>query len=248
MNASILHNPECGFSVDDIVIFKVEITVYGDLEPAIGNAIEMTSNDRTGSLDCCMKKLLFDSISADVDFIVGNMEVHIPAHRCILMARSPMFHAMFSAHMCEASSGKIFVPDFDADTIQEMLHFLYTDRLSDTEVLRAKADALLFIALKYQILALITLCEAHFISQLSDTTVMDILNLAEDACDFCLKEKAIQYIVQNQSSVLQMKEFSQLPQGLITEVQSAIDSMEKRKGCRGIVEKERRFNSTCSIM
>ena len=59
------------------------------------------------------------------------------------MARSPVFYAMFSHGMQESERGEVRIPDFEAPVVRELLHFMYTDRLSEdsaVSVSRAAAD------------------------------------------------------------------------------------------------------------
>ena len=60
----------------------------------------------------------------DVEFLVG--EKSFWAHRFIVSARSPVFAAMFSSDMIEATKGKVEIVDTEADVFETFLKFLYT--------------------------------------------------------------------------------------------------------------------------
>lgn len=47
-------------------------------------------------------------------------------HRCILAARSPVFHAMFEHDMQEKISGVVIIEDAEPAVFQEFLLYLYT--------------------------------------------------------------------------------------------------------------------------
>ena len=54
----------------------------------------------------------------------------VGCHRCVLMARSPVFKAMLSHNMMESLNGEINIPDFSLTVVKIMLHFIYTGELS----------------------------------------------------------------------------------------------------------------------
>jgi len=98
MTVAALLDPTAGFCFDDTVIFRVLITVYGELEicsfPVMSNA---SSIGTYASLSKNMHSLLLeDSDSYDITLIVGKSRERIHAHRCILSARSPVFEAMLA--------------------------------------------------------------------------------------------------------------------------------------------------------
>ena len=96
MTVATLLEPTAGFCVDDTVIFRVFITVYGDMEICTFPVMNNTNNDFAhASLAKDMHSLLKDETdSMDVTLIVGECQERICAHRCVLRARSPVFAAM----------------------------------------------------------------------------------------------------------------------------------------------------------
>ena len=56
-------------------------------------------------------------------------EGRVKCHRCILMARSPVFNAMFSHNMTESQNGEIFIPDFSLPVVQILIFFIYSGKL-----------------------------------------------------------------------------------------------------------------------
>ncbi|EFX61459.1 hypothetical protein DAPPUDRAFT_69494, partial [Daphnia pulex] len=63
----------------------------------------------------------------DVVFEVGDST--FPAHKFLLAARSRVFAAMFQANMIESLTGRVKIVDFDAETFEEFLRFVYTGQL-----------------------------------------------------------------------------------------------------------------------
>lgn len=234
----------------DAVIFRVEISVFGDLEPCPSvSGVSFNSQPEPG-LAKCMKSLLMDDDTADISIVFGNTtNLRLSAHRCVLKCRSPVFAAMLKSQMSEVSSGIILISDVDHHVMRELMHFMYTDTLSDVTVLDAMAESLLSVGCKYQVLGLVMLCENHLAKQLSAENAIIILQLADMYSALKLKDQALQVIAQNALSIMQTKEFNQLDGDLLKEVKSVIDAALRRKGCRGAVEAgERRFATSCMVM
>jgi speckle-type POZ protein len=250
MEASLLRDPDFGFCIDDAVIFKVEITVYGDLE-VVGSG-EQTSG--TGAEDSTLARSMFELLHfpthSDVSFVVGAERVVIPAHKCILMARSPVFYAMFSHEMQEELGGEVCVPDIPVPVMREMLHHTYTGQRADTEVPPLE---LFHAAVKYQIPGLIAECERYFLTRMDVDTVVGLLEMADGVGAQHLKISCMQYIAQNASAVVQKRSFHELDEPLLRDVNRLITLVNKRKGCGGsgavpAVERERRFGNACTVM
>lgn len=72
---SMLYDQDFGFCMDDAVVFKVEISVCGDLEPCHSSLVDSTDlfgNSTSMSLAHCMKTLFLQAHSTDVDIVVGG--------------------------------------------------------------------------------------------------------------------------------------------------------------------------------
>lgn len=53
----------------------------------------------------------------------------LPAHRIVLTARSPVFHALLNSGMREGAEGLVKLEDVRAPVFRALLHFVYTDAL-----------------------------------------------------------------------------------------------------------------------
>ena len=63
-------------------------------------------------------------VCCDVQFTVGSDSItveQIGAHKYILIARSPVFYAMFCGDLAEASSEPVRVPDIEPLAFRQML-------------------------------------------------------------------------------------------------------------------------------
>ena len=97
-------------------------------------------------------KLLYDQDTTD--FTLKTKTKNFRIHKLIFGARSCVFQAMFQTNMAEAQAGEATIEDLDDDTMEEMIHFIYTGKLS-----RKQFDklSLLYAAKKYQLDSLKTL-------------------------------------------------------------------------------------------
>ena len=129
----MLQDVDYGYSVDDSVVFKVEIVVFGELEATSFPPVStVNSNTLLPSLSRCLKQLLTSGEVADIFINIGTTQ--LAAHRCILCARSPVFNAMLTYDMDERRTGTISIDDVDLTVMQECLTFMYTDECSDSMV------------------------------------------------------------------------------------------------------------------
>ena len=134
MTAVMLQDADYGYCMNDSVVFKVEIIVFGELEATSFPPVStVNSNVLLPSLSRCLKQLLSSGEVADVFINIGTTQ--LAAHRCILCARSPVFNAMLKYDMDERRTGNICIDDVDHTVMQECLTFMYTDECSDSMVL-----------------------------------------------------------------------------------------------------------------
>jgi speckle-type POZ protein len=225
MDASLLDDPDFGFRVLDVVTFKVEMTVYGELEHTTVTETEMAQRAPNYSLEHSMHQLLQHPTHSDVHFVVGAERVVIAAHKCILMARSAVFYAMFSHEMNEELAGEIVVPDVEVTVLREMLNFLYTGQRTAAEV--SQGD-LFRVAVKYQLPGLIAQCEEHFIAQLSVDTAVPLLEMADTFGAQQLKIRCMQFIAQHAASITSQSAYQDLDELLLRDVNRLIDAGHKR--------------------
>ncbi|ETO16107.1 hypothetical protein RFI_21250, partial [Reticulomyxa filosa] len=76
--------------------------------------------------------MLEEEIGADCTFICSNGDIdekQFGAHRAVLMASSPVFHAMFKNKMYENLTSKIRIEDTSPESVRLMLHYLYCGHL-----------------------------------------------------------------------------------------------------------------------
>ena len=72
--------------------------------------------------------LLKDPSTHDVTFKTSDGG-SVSAHRVIVAAGSPVFHAMLYGNMKESSQKEIELPNVDSSTLQRLFHYIYTGRV-----------------------------------------------------------------------------------------------------------------------
>ena len=96
----------------------------------------------------------------------------LTCHKVILAARSPVFYAMMSIDMKEAQQGFAEVPDFDSKLMEQVLHFIYCNKVINLEELSYQ---LIFAAEKYELKELKRMCIEHIIKNLKIENVTESL-------------------------------------------------------------------------
>eukprot|EP00981_Chlorochromonas_danica_P000585 scaffold131_cov174-Ochromonas_danica.AAC.22 len=99
-----LKQPSNGHCVDDTIVIRVDLVIYGELEQKIIAAPcrdSQTHNNIPHSLKNDLSSMLFNPLCSDITIIVA--EERIPAHHFVLALRSEVFRAMFSSNMIEAT-------------------------------------------------------------------------------------------------------------------------------------------------
>ena len=123
-----------GLLVNNKVIFKTEITVFGELESPLNTKL-IISQKKDITLKFDISKLLFDKKTSDLELIIGEeggQKEILMAHKSILCARSPVFYAMLqdrenNQKMSELSEMSIKIPDIDIQTMKDLLKYIYTE-------------------------------------------------------------------------------------------------------------------------
>jgi speckle-type POZ protein len=80
---------------------------------------------------CDFGYLYKDMVLSDVELEVGGKV--LKAHKVILMSRSSVFKAMFSHNTLEAAKNRVVIKDFDFQTVQELLRYIYCEKVENLE-------------------------------------------------------------------------------------------------------------------
>ena len=78
--------------------------------------------------------LLQDPSTHDVTFKTSDGG-SVSAHRVIVAAGSPVFHAMLYGNMKESNQKEIELPNIDSSTLKDMFHFIYTGQVQGSIIM-----------------------------------------------------------------------------------------------------------------
>ena len=126
----------------------------------------------------------------DEDSVQSPVIFH--AHKLVLAARSPVFAAMFSSCTLENTTNTIDINDLHPHTIQSMLEYIYTGKVTD---IKKSTVELYRCADKYQLEDLRLQAEMALMNSISIETSAEILLLADQHHSQDLKSRVIQFIV-----------------------------------------------------
>ena len=101
-----------------------------------------------------ISRLMTDPDTADFLLRTSKGSKVFPVHKAILASRSSVFRAMFTTNMTEVSAGEAVIEDLDEETLEEMIHFLYTGSLSGCQY---DVISLCYAARKYELASLMNL-------------------------------------------------------------------------------------------
>ncbi|KAK7301986.1 hypothetical protein RJT34_12863 [Clitoria ternatea] len=121
----------------------------------------------------------------------------IPAHKNILVNRSPVFKAMLESDMSESQSGMIKIADVSCETLRAFVNYLYTAEACLNDQM---AGSLLALGEKYQVKHLKTYCERFLISKLNWDKSLELFDFA---CKYnCkqLRNESLAVIMNNMTS------------------------------------------------
>lgn len=100
-----------------------------------------------------MERMFCDRILTDVAIKTSGGKI-IQAHKCVL-ARSPVFFAMFQNEMLEKQNSEVQVKDITHGVMKELIRFLYTDKVDKLDPI---AGELLIAADYYDLPELKEIC------------------------------------------------------------------------------------------
>ncbi|XP_065203416.1 speckle-type POZ protein-like [Planococcus citri] len=134
-------------------------------------------------------RLFMNEDFSDVRLSVEN-KIY-PAHKIVLIARSPVFGAMFSYDTKEKQSNCIELQDITFAAFREMLRYMYTGKVQN---LKELAPELLAAADKYDLKNLKIICEKELYETLSQSTAVATVMLADMYHAENLKKQALLYM------------------------------------------------------
>ncbi|GMN55295.1 hypothetical protein TIFTF001_024410 [Ficus carica] len=133
--------------------------------------------------------------------------IPIPAHKAVLVSRSPVFRAMLENEMEESLSGTIKINDASHEALFAFVNFLYTAEACLDEDM---ACELLVLAEKYQVQHLKTFCENFLIPRLDWDNSITSYAFAQQHNAKRLIEAALSVITNNMNKLTEREEYLEL--------------------------------------
>ncbi|XP_063964509.1 kelch-like protein 12 [Lytechinus pictus] len=141
------------------------------------------------------------------DVVLSVESKEIPAHRLVLSACSPYFHAMFTSQLKESRQEVVKLQDMNAEAIEAIVNFAYSANIDITE---ENVQSITNAACVLQMESVINLCSDFLKTQMHPTNCLGIRNFARMHGCFELSEAADAFVHLNFPKVVAHDEFLQL--------------------------------------
>lgn len=152
------------------------------------------------------KDLIANKESCDTTLNVQDKEYK--AHRAVLIARSPVFAAMFLHETLEKQTGVVTISDCDPDSFEGFLEFLYTGKFEEPST--RSALYLYETSDKYEVQELKAFCVEYLMENLSVENVCDVVILADKYEEFKLLSAAQDFFNKNLGEIFDTSQWDSL--------------------------------------
>ncbi|KAK8572303.1 hypothetical protein V6N13_047909 [Hibiscus sabdariffa] len=131
----------------------------------------------------------------------------VPAHKAVLVNRSPVFKAMLENDTEESRSGTIKISDVSRDALRAFVNYLYTAEAGLDEQM---ACDLLVLAEKYQVKLLKGFCEKFLVSNLNwDNSLLTYAFAHQHGAKLAF-DAALSLITDNMDKLMKKEEYMEL--------------------------------------
>jgi speckle-type POZ protein len=219
-SAQITYYATFNLSKEDIIEMKCHqedgsYTFYCKILTHVKQNTESPADPSSLVIDCSSELIthlvnLFDDMQfSDVNFNIGGRE--FPAHKNILAARSQYFAALFKHPTKENSTNQVKIENIEPEVFQEMLRFIYTERVQ-VDKLETMAAGLFLAADKFLMDELKMKCENYLLNQMSsDNCVVLLLNGdLQNPAEYL--KKAAKFFRRNPSQVMATEKWEKMKQ------------------------------------
>jgi speckle-type POZ protein len=137
-----------------------------------------------------MERMLLNGILTDVKIKTSD-KGEIDCHKCVL-ARSPVFLAMFQNDMTEKMQNEVAVHNIRYQVMKEMVYYIYTDKINKLDPIAGE----LFVAADfYDLKELKELCLKSLEVNVTYDNFAQSLYIAETYAIKSLKESVLRFII-----------------------------------------------------
>ncbi|XP_014782697.1 kelch-like protein 20 [Octopus bimaculoides] len=152
----------------------------------------------------------------DVVLIVGQRKIF--AHRMILSACSPYFHAMFTGELAESRQTEVTIRDIDENAMELLIDFCYTANITVEE---SNVQTLLPAACLLQLAEIQEVCCEFLKRQLDPSNCLGIRAFADTHACRDLLRIADKFTQHNFQEVMESEEFLLLPVNQLVDIISS---------------------------
>nr|CAB3259761.1 kelch-like protein 20 [Phallusia mammillata] len=203
---------------------SIDITsVCGPRSPSTGTSYQPTSLSHSSDKH---PRRMMDSFNmlrkrrelCDVTIIVGTLKLF--AHRAVLAAASPYFHAMFTVELAESHLREIEIRDIEERAMELLVDFAYTSQITVEE---SNVQSLLPAACLLQMVEIQEICSEFLKRQLDPSNCLGIRAFADTHACRELLRVADKFTQANFQEVKENEEFRLLPVEQLIEIISSDD-------------------------
>uniref|UniRef100_S4RJG3 Kelch-like protein 20 n=1 Tax=Petromyzon marinus TaxID=7757 RepID=S4RJG3_PETMA len=152
----------------------------------------------------------------DVVLAVGSRKIY--AHRVVLSACSPYFHAMFTGELAESRQTEVSIRDVDETAMELLIDFAYTAQITVEE---CNVQALLPAACLLQLAEIQDTCCEFLKRQLDPSNCLGIRAFADTHACRDLLRTADKFTQHNFQEVMESEEFMLLPANQLIDIISS---------------------------
>ena len=154
--------------------------------------LNKSKDECRGGLEYDQQELLKSSKLADFRILADGQQ--FSCHKLMLATRSPVFERMLASGMGESAGNEMTLTDISPDTVADMLSYIYTDTI---ENLPEKAQDLLPVAEKYDLVGLKIMCSTALLKQIKLDNTVELALLADLYTAKDLREAGLCFILAN---------------------------------------------------
>jgi len=154
---------------------------------------------------------------SDFSIIVANGQ-EVKCHKLMLAKSSPVFHAMMKDNFVEAHTNKMELKQFDQQTVESFLAYIYEDpELIPENDLYKKGSfdkkrlttQLLRFSHMYDVKNLLLLCLGHLKKNVDDDNAIEVWTIADAIGNEELKDMALEYLVKKKDKMFEVPQLEE---------------------------------------
>ncbi|XP_040580405.1 actin-binding protein IPP [Lepeophtheirus salmonis] len=160
-----------------------------------------------------LNALRLEGTLCDVEILSATEDEFVYAHRSVLAAASPYFHAMFNGGLAENNKETIVLRSLDANTLRGLIGFIYSGSLP---LNHENVQEILISADMIGLPEVVNLCTDYLVSEMDSSNVISVYLFASDHHCLDLKSISERFIFENFVSVSkESEEFATLSKDIL---------------------------------